>query len=450
MAATISGQMRERKTMSQIDAAHALIRFGLGPRPGEIARLAHYPQGQLIENITHGADRSSSVASQDRLVAFLEARRDGTAQSDFRAQVRRLVRDDVQHRIQTSARTDAPVAERMVHFWSNHFTVAVNRPQVGSLAKPFEDEAIRPHVTGRFADLLSAVVHHPAMLLYLDNAISFGPNSPAGRRSGRGLNENLARELLELHTLGVDGGYDQNDVIALAKILTGWSISRLRDQNPGTFRFHDLAHEPGPKLLLGQSFSQGGQAEGEAALDFLARHPSTARHISMKLARHFLADDPPSAAIETLTQTFLDTDGDLTAICRTLIALPQAWQPHLTKVRTPNDLLIAALRAFDVHNVDERTTATLRLLGQVPWTAPSPAGWPDDAAGWLGPESLMRRIDWSVAVAELAEGSADPRRLLDTAFGPLASATTRFHVDGAPSTREGIALVLSSPEFQRR
>lgn len=436
--------------MSRNDAAHALIRFGLGPRPGEIDQLAIYPQGRLIENIAHGADRSSSVASQGRLVAFLEARENGTAQSSFRERVRGEVREDVRQRIQTAARTDAPVAERMVHFWSNHFTVAVTRPQVGSLAKPFEDEAIRPHVTGQFVDMLRAVVRHPAMLLYLDNAISFGPNSPAGRRSGRGLNENLARELLELHTLGVDGGYGQNDVIALAKILTGWSISRLRDPDPGTFRYHDLAHEPGPKVLLGRVFDRGGEAEGEAALQMLARHPSTAHHIATKLARHFLADDPPTSAIDALAQTFTDTNGDLTAVCRTMIALPQAWEPHFTKVRAPNDLLTAALRAFDVREADDRTIATLRLLGQVPWTAPSPAGWPDDAAGWLGPEALMRRIDWSVAVAGLAQRTTDPRQLLDVAIGPLASATTRFHVEGAPSTLEGIALVLSSPEFQRR
>lgn len=436
--------------MSRIEAAHALIRFGLGPRPGEIDALSSYPPGRLIESIAHGADRSATVAHQDRLVAFLEARENGTAQGSFRDRVRREVRADVQQRIESAARTDRPFAERMVHFWSNHFTVAVNRPQVGSLAKPFEDEAIRPHVTGRFGDMLSAVVRHPAMLLYLDNVISFGPNSPAGRRTGRGLNENLARELLELHTLGVDGGYTQQDVIALAQMLTGWSISRLRDPDPGTFRYHDLAHEPGNKVLLGRLFTQGGQAEGEAALAMLASHPSTARHIATKLARHFIADDPPAATVDALANTFLDTDGDLTAVCRTMIELPEAWQPHLTKVRTPNDLLIGALRAFDVREADDRTAATLRLLGQVPWTAPSPAGWPDDAAGWLGPEALMRRIDWSVAVAGLAEQAADPRRLLETAVGPLVSATTQFHVDGAPSALEGIALVLSSPEFQRR
>ncbi|MEM7442994.1 MAG: DUF1800 domain-containing protein [Pseudomonadota bacterium] len=436
--------------MSRIESAHALNRFGLGARPGEIDRLAAYPQGRLIESIAHGADRSASAASRDRLVAFLEARQNGTAQTSFRERVRREVRADIIQRIETAARTDSPVAERMVHFWANHFTVAVNRPQVGSLAKPFEDEAIRPHVNGRFADMLGAVVRHPAMLLYLDNAISFGPNSPAGRRSGRGLNENLARELLELHTLGVNGGYGQDDVIALAKILTGWSVSRLRDLNPGTFRYHDLAHEPGPKTLLGHRFDQGGEAEGEAALDMLARHPSTARHIATKLARHFVADEPPETAIEALSDTFTSTDGSLTAMCRTMLELPEAWQPHLAKVRTPNDLLIAALRALDVTDVDDRSAATLRLLGQVPWTAPSPAGWPDEAADWLGPEALMRRIDWAVAVAGIAGNALDPQQLLETAVGPLASATTVFHVSGAPSAQEGVAIVLSSPEFQRR
>jgi uncharacterized protein (DUF1800 family) len=288
------------------------------------------------------------------------------------------------------------------------------------------------------------------MLLYLDKAQSFGPNSPIGQRTGRGLNENLARELMELHTLGIDGGYGQGDVTALAAILTGWSIARPQDPNAGQFHFYAIGHEPGAKRFLGQTIPAAGQAEGERALDMLAAHPATARHIATKLARHFIADDPPPAVVDRLADAFQATDGDLAALVGTLVAAPEAWDDPLAKVRAPLDFMVAALRALGVNSVDQRAAQGLALMGQPLWRPPAPTGWPDRADDWLSPEALMRRIDVSTALANVVGGRIDPRTLLDQTLGPLAGAETRFQINGAASRQDGLALLLAAPEFQRR
>ena len=223
----------------------------------------------------------------------LQARQDGSESVGrlLRGDMRDAYQADAAARTRAAIVSDAPYLERLVQFWSNHFTASAIKPVILGVVGPYEAEAIRPHVTGRFVDMLKAVTRHPAMLAYLDNVTSIGPNSRAGRRRDAGLNENLAREVLELHTLGVDGGYTQDDVRAFAAMLTGWSIARLRDRSPGTFRFHPAAHEPGDKVLLGVRYPEAGEAEAEAALDALARHPSTARHVATKLVRHFVADE---------------------------------------------------------------------------------------------------------------------------------------------------------------
>ncbi|MBL8157578.1 MAG: DUF1800 domain-containing protein, partial [Anaerolineae bacterium] len=229
----------------------------------------------------------------------------------------------------------APFLERLVWFWSNHFTISVLKQRMIFVAGGYEREAIRPNVLGRFEDLLIATVRHPAMLLYLDNAFSIGPDSPAGRFTGRGLNENHAREILELHTLGVNGGYTQTDVIELARVLTGWSVDRQGTDNDNGFKFFPNRHQPGTKTLLGKTYAEAGEAEGRQALIELARHPSTARHIATKLARHFIADEPPPQAVARLERVFRDTGGDLKAMAIAIVDEPAAWQPSLTKMRTP-------------------------------------------------------------------------------------------------------------------
>jgi uncharacterized protein (DUF1800 family) len=298
--------------------------------------------------------------------------------------------------------------------------------------------------------MLLAVTRHPAMLIYLDNVASIGPNSRVGQRRGRGLNENLAREILELHTLGVDGGYGQADVIALAKILTGWTFGNVRRGTLGAFSFFQARHEPGSKQLLGRTYEEDGVDEGVAALRDLAAHPSTAMFVATKLARHFIADQPPPQAIDQLRRTFLDTNGDLGAISRKLVALSDCWSAPLTKVKSPNDLVISAFRLLEPPAKEKRVVAPLRLLGQLPFFAPSPAGWPDIAESWIGPESLLRRIEMLELLAKRQASHVDPQHLAAEAFGPIAGAETVTAIRRAASRREALALLLTSPEFQRR
>ena len=299
--------------------------------------------------------------------------------------------------------------------------------------------------------MLLAATKHPAMILYLDNALSIGPNSRAGRHLDRGLNENLAREVLELHTLGVDGGYGQPDVLALAKLITGWSLARPgRQPNPGEFHFHDRAHEPGAKVLLGNTYDQGGIDEGEAALLALARHPATARHIALKFARHFVADEPTKALVSDLAGIFTETDGDLLALAEAVIDRAEAWQAPHAKYKTPYEFALSVLRVTSFSDNAKRLVGSFNELGQLPFRAPSPAGWPDVAAARAGPDAVVRRAEWSFAVVRRVAGGAKPLRLLDMTLGPLASARTREAIERAESSARGVALLFVSPEFQRR
>ncbi len=442
--------------MSTVDAVIAANRFGFGAGPGELAGIAGDPRGWLTGQLGAAPSRPDALAptgpSAERVRRFLEAREDGTEAVGrlLRSEMRDAFRVDAAARTRAAIESDTPYVERLVQFWSNHFTVSAVKPVVLGVVGPYEAEAIRPHVTGRFTDMLKAVTRHPAMLAYLDNLASIGPNSRAGRRRGGGLNENLAREILELHTLGVDGGYTQDDVRSFAEMLTGWSIARLRDRDPGRFRFHPAAHEPGDKVLLGVRYRESGEAEADAALDALARHPSTARHVATKLVRHFVADEPPAAAVEHLANVFLSSGGDLRRVSEAVVELPDAWAEPLPKVRAPNDMVIAALRALQVPVDDEKLVGSLHLLNQAPFRAPSPAGWPDTAADWLGPEALMQRTDWAVAVGDRVGRAVDPRRLAEQTIGPVASGSTMFLIDGAPSAADGVAMTFLSPEFQRR
>ena len=254
----------------------------------------------------------------------------------------RLFRAEAMARFSAQLKAGSGFVERLVAFWSNHFAVSVAKGQgLRATAGAFEREAIRPHVLGKFSDLLIAVESHPAMIFYLDNQRSIGPGSNAGRFDGKGLNENLAREILELHTLGVDGGYAQPDVTALARIITGWSFAEAGSETgePGAFLFKANWHEPGVHNLLGKNYPQAGRAQGEAALRDLARHPSTARHIATKLARHFVADAPPPDLVDALAKAFRDSDGDLAVVTAALVTHDRAWSAPPTKIRDPNEFV---------------------------------------------------------------------------------------------------------------
>ncbi|MBI5164829.1 MAG: DUF1800 domain-containing protein [Magnetospirillum sp.] len=426
----------------------ALCRFGMGAGSGDAAAAGSDPRGWLLGQLV-APHRPPALAAlppgSSLLLAALAAR---TGKDEQRKGQDRLVyRAEATTRCRAGAASPTPLIERLVRFWSNHFTVSVLRPTVLPLAGAFEREAIRPHVTGRFLDLLRAAVRHPAMLTYLDNAQSIGPNSSAGRRRGKGLNENLARELLELHTLGVDGGYGQDDVENLARILTGWSI----DPASGTFRFAPRLHEPGGKTLLDRAIPEGGEDEGEAALAQLAAHPATARVVATKLARHFVADEPPPALVAALAATFLDTGGDLAALARLLVTRNEAWLDPLPKVRSPDDLVIAALKVTGQNEagLDQRLFRSLGILGQAPWTAPSPAGWPDRGDAWIAPEAMMRRLEWARAVSQ-ASGRRFTAALAEPMIGAVAGPALRRALGNAGTGAEALFLTLASREFQRR
>ena len=366
----------------------------------------------------------------------------------------KLFRAEAMARFQRVVHAEVGFVERLVHFWSNHFCVsAAKSGLVRAAAGSFEREVIRPHVLGRFGDMLKAVESHPAMLAYLDNAQSFGPHSPAGERGRRGLNENLAREILELHTLGVHGGYSQADVTSLARILTGWTFAGAagRIGEPGTFVFFPRAHEPGNFTLLGKVYKAGGIVQGEAALADLARHPSTARHIATKFACHFVADEPPASLVDRLAKAFRDTDGDLNGLANALLDAEEAWSAPLSKMRTPEQFRLAAIRAVDRMPEDPGgVLGPLYVMGMPLWQPPGPNGWPDTVAAWASPEGMKLRLDVSAAIAARVKELVNPSEVLESIAGEAASAETRQAIARAESRQQGLALLLMSPEFQWR
>jgi uncharacterized protein (DUF1800 family) len=378
----------------------------------------------------------------------------------------------VQARTNAALVAEAPFVERMTHFWANHFAVSADKLVTIGIAGLLEFEAIRPHVLGKFRDMLLAVETHPAMLLYLDQAQSIGPDSEAARLRARfargnqpqlGLNENLAREILELHTLGVDGGYTQADVTEFARALTGWTVNGLArgaaaarfigaTGTPGDFLFAARIHEPGARTILGRAYRQDGQAQALAVLDDLAASPRTARHLATKLARHFAGDEPPPAMVERLTQAYLRSDGDLPTLYRTIVDSPEAWTPAQPKFRNPWDWSLAALRAIGARGVEAPASAgLLSQLGQPVWRPGSPAGFDDIAASWNGPDALMRRVEAAERLAARTGGQIDARQLGPRILpgGALGEASAQA-IARAESPAQGLALLLVTPEFLRR
>ncbi|KIZ44955.1 MULTISPECIES: DUF1800 family protein [Rhodopseudomonas] len=368
--------------------------------------------------------------------------------------VQKTFRAEALARIQRASIAECGVVERLVAFWSNHFCISANKGEPARIwAGAFEREAIRPHLLGKFGDMLRAVEQHPAMLFFLDNQQSIGPDSKAGQRGKRGLNENLARETMELHTLGVGSGYTQEDVTSLARIITGWSFAGRNAKlgAPGSFIFNANAHEPGPQHLLGKTYDAGGVAQGEAALADLARHPATAKFIARKFAAHFVADDPPPALVAKLQSVFVKTDGDLKALTLALIAADDAWQAPLTKIRSPYDYLIASGRLLARIPDDPGIyLGGLNTLGQPLWTPSGPNGFADSNAAWAAPEGLKLRLDIAAQLAARVGDKLDARELLDGVAGPAASEDTRQAIARAESRPQALALLLMSPEFQRR
>jgi len=471
-------------SQTDIDAAIAVTRFGLGARPGEIAEAAGNPRGYLKAQIRRqGADifRTDGETTNQRLAEFQDYRReramarnaapapdakptmaDGKPAEDeavtaARQFIRQNAAGDVLGRVQLAADTDASFRERWALFWANHFTVSAIKVQTATLVGPFENEAIRPHVFGRFADLLGAAETHPAMLLYLDQAQSVGPNSRAAQRRGRvgrspGLNENLAREILELHTVGVDGGYAQADVTEFARALTGLSIAGPRDAGVEGVLFRQQTHEPGERTVMGVRYAEGGKEQAGAVLADLAARPQTARFVCTKLARHFVADDPPPALVARLEKTWLSTHGDLARVAETLVDAPEAWAPQAAKFKTPYEFVISSYRALghEPRGLGQ-VNAVLNGLGQRPFGAPSPKGWPDEAGPWAASDALVKRMQFAQQLgAVLGPRVQDPVALADQTLGARLSATSAQAISRAESRPEAVALLLMTPEFQRR
>lgn len=464
----------------------ALNGFGLGARPGERRRISD-PRGWLRDQLAAGAPlvEPPPAAARERIVEAIRAFR-SAAQGDqqMRQQLRRRLTEiaaaEMGAALTTRVTTDRPFVERLVAFWSNHLCVSIGaKILVAPLAGSYERDAIRPHVLGRFEDMVLASAKHPAMLVYLDNAQSIGPNSRGARqgrgRGQRGLNENYARELLELHTLGVNGGYTQQDVQELAKILTGWTVAgvagrgaprvapprrgrgraavQTRDDADDTigFAFQPLLHEPGTKTVLGARYDEAGVAEGERAIRALCRHPSTARFVATKLVTHFVSDAPPAAAVDHVARAFRDTDGDLKAVAAALVDLPQAWADDARKFRTPQDWLVAVLRAFDAPDVNVQLVQVLRQLRHPLWSPQAPKGFADTVQEWADPDSLLNRAELARTVARrLSRQASDVGALLDVVDLPPADPLPQLVSDQTIAADERIALALAAPAFQWR
>ncbi|SHE55919.1 Uncharacterized conserved protein, DUF1800 family [Kaistia soli DSM 19436] len=499
--------------MTLEQATFALKRFGLGPRPGDAVRIAGDPRGALLAELaTPPPDNLGPEASPDSTAIFLAIRADQEArrirraadnatqpmQSGSMAQAMgagspvakasgagaangagmasvataapmpgkpkdpkpapsvssQIYADEITRRIAAAHDAGTGVTERLVQFWANHFAVQSDKDEmVRGLAGSFEREAIRPFVLGRFEDMLLAATRHPAMLLSLDNASSVGPDSPVGKKRGLGLNENHARELMELHTVGVSGGYSQADVTSLAEVLTGWTFVRDRARpSAGDFAFNPGLHEPGDKRVMGRTYREdvvyavGNEGQGLAVLHDLATNPATARHLAFKLARHFVADDPPKPLVDRLTATFTSTRGDLKAVGETLLKSDEAWAPT-RKFATPQQFTIAAMRALDANIDAPMLMRALGVLGQPIWAPISPEGFHDDKATWLAPDAMTSRLDVADQFAQKARVNLPPAELVEAVLGPAASADTRQAVARAESERQALALVVMSPEF---
>jgi uncharacterized protein (DUF1800 family) len=501
------------------DAAVALNRFGLGargdepapetprrwlleqfdrwdPSPPAIAAAPARPQVAadlvaLLDGVrgasaaraaASGPPAAATSAAADPMAASMAGPASetmaGTASAPAAPSLARLARRAgaepyqrlVGARIEAALESPAPFVERLVHFWANHFAVSVDKRNVTGLGGLLEIEAIRPRVLGRFSEMLQAVARHPAMLLYLDQTQSVGPASRLGARAaaagriGVGLNENLAREILELHTLGVRSGYGQADVLELARALTGWTVSGLappaytralgRDSGlggePGRFVFVDGLHEPGPRTILGRSYAGDGEAQAAAVLEDLAAHPATARHVANRLARHFAASEPPPELVSRLERAFLDSGGDLPTVYRALVEAPEPWAAP-GRFRTPWDWTLAAWRGLGARAPDGAAAARLLTqLGQPAWRPGSPAGFDDTDAAWIGPEALVRRVEAAEQLALRIGGTVDAGELAERLLPAGLSAGSAQALARAESGSQALALLLASPEFLRR
>ncbi len=341
---------------------------------------------------------------------------------------------------------------RLLDFFSNHFSVSDSNQSMMVLSPILEREAIAPNLFGKFEDLLIAVEQHPAMLVYLNNDRSVGPSSQRGKKL-RGLNENLAREILELHTLGIGGGYRLQDVRELALAISGWSITNENDVGRVGFKFRNKSHEPGQRNILGTSYAEAGLTQGHAVLRDLARHKKTAQFISYKLAQHLIADEPPKDLVAAMVDTWMKTNGNIKAVITTLVKNSQSWDYEAKKFKTPREFVVSTFRAVNNSQPIDQSLLNiglrvLGLMGQSPFNAGSPAGYSHLNRAWMGSNALMKRIDWVNLVSRRVRET--PQSIVNRIFDSQLSPLTVKLLAGAESRAQGLALFLLSPEFQRR
>ncbi len=447
---------------------YAAIRFGFGlsphiAPPSGVAEMLNLLAGpDVIARqlpIAGFAQRSAEERDLGELRKARRANADG-AEAAYRDAAGAAQLDLARELVLTVMRpalTQDGFRERLVQFWADHFTVSARGKGLQFVTTAYIEDAIRPNITGNFRDLLKAVELHPVMLIYLDQILSIGPNSKIGLQAGRGLNENLAREILELHTLGVGSSYQQADVRQFAELLTGLNYNFRTG-----FKFRAGAAEPGAETILGKSYGGGAPkvADIEAALDDLALHPDTARHLARKLAVHFVADTPDPALVDAMAKAYLAADGDLMALYETLLAHPAAWQNFGAKAKRPFDFVASTLRAFgptemqmsglQLRQIRYLLSGPLTTMGQPYQQAPGPNGWPEALDDWITAQGLAARIEWALIAAQEFGGALDPRQFASVALGDLADAGLTGLVGAAESKTEGLALVLASPEFNRR
>ena len=442
----------------------AAIRFGYGFHPDQTP-----PRGP--EDMILGLDAAAEAAPlfpiaprarrREQIASIAELRRDKANRETVRKMrraMRRLAMIEGAEQLYQRALSPHGFHERLTSFWMDHFSTGAKNAVHSLMMPDFEHSAIRPHISGSFGDMLVAAIQHPAMLTYLDQVASFGPNSVAGQRTGKGLNENLAREVLELHTIGVDGAYTQADVRGLASLLTGYGVNRKQL----AFGFFPRRAEPGRHRVLGRTY--GGTADASHAEEFLrdvAVHKDTARHMAQKLAVHFVADRPDPALVQHVERAWQRSQGDLSAVYQAMLEHPAAWQDFGAKVKRPQDLVVSTLRAMgltDAQTGKQRARDTLRLiaalrnLNQPLFRPPGPQGWPEEAEAWITPQGLAARLEFASGVGQLlAKRSAiDPRRFAKETLREALLPSTAFAVGAAPDRWEGLALTIASPEFNRR
>jgi uncharacterized protein (DUF1800 family) len=484
-------------------AALALHRFAFGPSRESISAIAGDPRGALLSDLDRPgagyvaaklpssavaaraisdfraeeqaksklAQRAKKLAEANNVASLVDCGRPrsnepcaapaeaGNQQSPQPPQPpptplpQQIFQNEAAARYEAAVGAEIGFVERLVWFWSNHFCISADKDI--AMVGAYEREAIRTHVLGRFADMLTAVESHPAMLYYLDNVRSMGANSIAGINGDKGLNENLAREILELHTLGVRSGYSQADVTSFANVLTGWTSTDAADPaHGGEFLFNKRLHEPGAQTVLGKFYAEAGVDQGRAVLADLARHTATAQHIAQKLACHFVADAPPPALVTKLAKAFMESDGNLKTVAKTLVNADEAWTPARIKLKRPSEWIVSTLRlASELWNTSAgpwnigRVLGVQAALGESLWRPPAPNGWPDTEAAWI--DGIPHRLDIANDFAGRLP-NADPAALLESGLGPLASNHTRETIAHAESRTQALALLVMTPEFLRR